>query len=903
MGNNKNSNKKILKLTAFLISGFLAVVIFIASGFAFASSVKNSGPADNSLNPTIEVNARLDLNDGVEINDAAKSINSTIDFLGINNASVETIDDDMVKFELPISAYNDSSDSLLNTMQNVSTNHLYQVEVEQILLSTLFTGNIEFRTTSGEEIFTKNNDGEIIFNEPTPSDGGETSESRFIDLSEISEPVDLFTGSYVSSINGEPVINLNVKSETTLNKIKEWNNWFNTSDSETSTYVAWIEYDFVDKAASLIDNSYTYGSGLYENFIKDKSYSEIPNWIKPFYITTSTQAPLKNKYESKVQLIGSGNLTTKSANYFSNKINNYDLFTVKSINKIDFLMNEKSIIILIVLASILLIIILIAIFLFSWYFGLLGFIGSLVYLSTMAIIGLIVSTIGITITGIALIVLIISTIISASFFYKALSMYKNDNEDKFMNHWKRFKTKFVSFNGTMFPVAVTFILVSYLSTFFITTILSTTIYLLIIVIVMSYLLSSLILIPLLFGMDYLLNFTFDDINSKWNIVSGVGGNIFNSEKFAIEFNLEKNKAFILTISTIIVGILSILVSGILFATTGNALNSNLYGTRDYEYSVVITDENERIDMSLDISGETSANPGIYDIQTKRNELDDNINPIKDAFKDEGVKVKSIDIVRNDYIEVKSTNIELFSSFGLNIYSNRSMNEEQFNEINETLEPMGYKIAEDKSITGNNDNFSERVINYTNNKSITWIMITIILFILFVGLIMLLFAGWGISLSSMISTLIESTLTIAPIFALFIPYSTLILIPTLIMLFLSSMIKTSIIQRERKIIDKNKSWINASKANALLLPIIGTLMALLSFLLIPIHGVVVSILIILMTVWVTIITSVANLFVFPYYSKILGDFRNRINDNKKKDDIRNAGRDGEPTEEFVDGVNM
>ncbi len=900
--NTTKTNRTLFRMLSFFISVILTVATLVAAGFGFASSVQNKGSIDNVINPTLSISSKVKLGKNTNISDVAKSISSTLDFLGKNNTNVYTIGNESIKVELPISSYG-TSEKLIDSMTNINSNSEYQKNLEEVIVSTFLSGNLDLRTTKGDELFAKNYNGYYEFQEPKPAD---PSGDKSLDFSDVDWAPELFDKSKVAMKNGVSEIDVKIKDKN-INQFKKWNNWFNgNAGSENSQYVVWIEYDLLDKIASSIDSDYKHETGLYATYIQGKEYSEIPRWIKPFYISDSKSAPMKNIYSNKLVIKNNKYLDSNKAKYFSKVINNSNSYSFENMS-FDFSMNKKSSVMLIVLAIVLLLFILGIIFTFLWYFGLLGLIGSMIYLLTMTFLALLLSSFGIIITGIGLLTMIVSSVISAIFFYLVLKVYKNNNEDKFMTYFKRFSNKFTAFNKITFAPTISFILIIYFSTLLISSLMASILFILIIGVTLSYLMSIIILFPIILGFDFLTRFTFEEKTNKtnkWNLIIGFDKKI-NNEKSLIKVNNIEKKTLVISIVAVLTAVFTILLSSILFITTGSSNNSNLYGTRNYEYSVVLSDETKQILMTSDNPAE-NPDTNVMNLKNEFNEYNTKKGDIKSAFENSGIKVNSMETIRNDYLKSKeinsNDNFELYSSFGTNIYSSEAMSLESLDEINVKLNSLGYKVIVSNSLIDENGNV-EKLVNHTNNDSLIKSILSILIIIALASFIALLLGGWGISLSTLISILMESIFIISPLFIIFTPYTVFIWIPIIIMLSLSVLLKISTFQKVKNDENKENSWLRNSKSGTVLLLIIGVIMAIISLLLIPLYGVAVSMSLFVVSIWSPFVIFIIQRIIFPYFANLLGDFRNKIKSNKIKDDVRRAKNNDEVSEEFIEGINM
>lgn len=907
---NKVNIKALKKIGGLLSVILISISVLTGVGFGFYKSVKSNPGTDNSYNNKVKITAHVDIDkdSGKTIKDAAKYIQDTFEFLGMKNSTVSTVGDDTVMITSPVTSYdhtnNDDYSSVLEMMENSNNNSNYVKEIANIILPIFINGTIDFRTVNGDPIFGMDSNGQYRFlseNMELPDASNPDITTPEVDnyvapYETTTPPGDFYTDAKVVQVNGKPVIEIGIKDHGNdnaayINMFKDFDAWLfsNSINVESSTgsseYMIYFNFNSLSKA--LIE---------YVDVVTDitnvDDYILTNSKLRPLYITSSSSSLMASKFDDKIQI--SGDFNDKQADYFVSKINNGSAMRFNNFS-ISMSMNEISKVILLVMAIILLLIIIIIIFSFVSYFGLLGVITSIGFLLTTLFMALIFSASGLTLSGIILGSLIFSVFISAYMFYHATDMYKKNNQDKFISTTTRFLSKYKEINKSLFFSIFSLVVIIYVSALMLPIVVTLPLYLIAITIVLSYVTIAFLFIPLVYFYDYLLEFSKEENNKKWFWMDG-----FNNEiKIKLNFEVKgiKQKTFAMSLTGIIVLLLSLIIGGAIFASTGSSANINLYGTNNYIYNVKLID-GQAIDMEEEP----------YNVNISYEAANDKSDEVEKSFKDAGIKVNNIETIRFDEISKDDGGLE--STFGFQITSTSEVTNESMNTINEKL-PEEYSLINGTSENGYDgmsliNGQSEKIISYTENNIIISALLSLLVLIFSIALIILLISNWGVSLAAIVSTMLESVFIITPIFILFIPYNLLIWFPIFIFLSISGALKIMVSQEvKREEIKKNK-WSRVSKKKILLIPLIAIILLFIELLMIGSYGFLLILPLILITIFAPMIIFIVQQFVFPYFAEILGDFRDKVKENKLKDDIKNSQNskeNGKSKEEMIDGVNM
>ncbi len=919
--------KKTKKVTGIVLASVLFAATIVGAGFGFASGVEEFGGIDTSYNDYAQIEADVKFEDGEsDIRDAAKSITNTLTFLGMQNATVRTIGDSKIVINNPITSYTSSDLNIMNNTEDhfdlmgYNSNSNYFNEIGTLLIPLFFDGTLDIRDAEGDAAFVNVSDdgghdyqfvggveegGTFGVEQETPEGSSISTTSRY---DEIPFVENFFEGATLKHENGYPVIELQIAKEGNngdgyINMFKELDRYIDsTASSENpTTYVFWFNYELTYQLVDKLDPEFD--GDLY-------TYVTSNSNLRPLYVTANNTSIMSSKYSDTVEIKGA--FTERQAKYFVNKINNSQTFTYSNI-QLEVIINLQTKIMLIVLASLLLLIILVVIFSFVAYFGLLGMITSAIFVLSTMTTTLILSSTGILITGLGLVALGVTMLVTALLMLQSLNIYKNNNEDKFLSVNKVASDKLHAIHGTLFLPIVSVVLMLYVAGLLLSTALAVSLYLVVIGSVIAYLFTSVLLIPILYVLDLLLEWTRTNEESKWTFISGV------NKEFTPKSNVEvKDRSKLGLIIAAIMVVVSVVMGGTLLATTGSAFNTNAYGTWNYTYLVQATNTEAWLDLQSE--GEMSAPYGAEFLIDYYESTEANADKVEKAFEDSGVNVTSIETIRIDKVEEKEEELMLFGSMGYQINSNDKINSAEVDEINTTLSTIEIQLTEDVSNTAENNpkttfEISERmswtgteaikVSDYTNGSLFKDGLLALLVMIFVVGLILLFVGNWGVALASLISSFIEMVLIISPFIILFIPVSSIIVFPMVLIFVMSLRNKTIITKQAKKDEIDNGKWERAANNNKWTTPIFASMLLVLELMLFGIYNWVLVIPMLIITIVAPIVVYFIEIFVFTPLASKFDKIRNERKEAQLKRDIESANnkKDGEIKEEYIEGVNM
>lgn len=919
---NDNEKKIIKNLISTIAVGILVLGVLIGSIFGLVNSYKeNKDNADKSYNERaqIEVNVKPLTEDG-NINDSANILMDNLDFVGEHQTNISVVGDEQLIITTPINSYNEKdSDRIFDP----NLNPKYVKEMEQLALVLFFQGNIEFRTVDGQALFQIVN-GKIRFVEPEIEDDTTTSsyEQQTKDIYDVSSAPELFTNATVEHANGNPYISLTPK-DNLIDEFLLWTSWINSQANQNdASYVVWFEYEKLLNIVSAIDPTYTSDVGLF-SYAVDQSTGEVKTWMRPFLITYN-YVPTIEVYEDTVNLYGT--FTEREAQYYVNKINNSNKYKY-SITNITLLTNTHSSTILIVMFMLFVLLIAISIFTFTWYFGLLGLLAGIFTMLSNLFSVLILSSLGIVITGFALFSLFIIFIVVNLIVYFVLAKYKINNDkstskyNKFLKNYKTISLELfipvLMFSSTLFVVGI--LLNTFLSSIF---------YLISLMVLIAYFMVLILFVPLIFILDCAVSFTTVESEEKWLWVFGYN-NVENNreDENSKKSNKRKNKKFdsksfnrksnILFSVSILLVIVTMGISLTIFSFTGAPVNI----VEDYQYKYNVTLVNSPIHETINLP--SSDINYFVDQETWYFEAEENYDEVINVFKENGVNVKDSEIVRNEeYIynpTSPDTPIELNADFGFTIFSNDKMSLEEMENINNSLATLdtslsnsgGYELSASGSLVYSIDSKTMEptgiepisLINYSENTYAWQGVASIYILIIFAMFILIASFNWAIGLSSMISMLIESVLIISPLFLFFIPMNAFVWIPIILSLSLSAVLKTRISKKVSMLKDEDINWYKEASNSIIWINLFGAFMLFMEVILVFAYGLLTILPMALTTILSIIFISTIHKNSFPTFAEKLTIRRNNIVERKRNQDIENSKNKEIVSEEMIDGINI
>ncbi|BDU67585.1 MAG: hypothetical protein TYPL_2380 [Candidatus Tyloplasma litorale] len=927
----KRNLKNIKKISFIILTFFILLLVFVSTAFGFYYSFTNSGDIDSRYKDQLQIETKVNFLDKTkDVNVAADSIVESFEFLGIQNYQISTLGDDEIILSFPIDSYQDPDNEKTNIelMKNSTNNSNYLSEIENTLLPILFNGTLDFRTVKGNKIIDMEEENgmyDFYFDQSTIESDNEIEDSStqtenyniepsYITIDESDKPWNFFGDAEIKYENGSPYINIELKEEGTnddeyLNVFKDFDNWIdeNSSSEEsfTTDYVVWFNFALVSEILQIMNPSEVTSQEDVWTYVSSNEN------LRPLYLTYNDISIMDTKWDSSIVL--KGDFTERQANYFVNKINNSNSFRYSQINAMLITNNQNAIMIYVLLLLFILFII-ISIFLFCYYFGLLGLIASIVYAFTNIVVSLIYSSIGVMVTGLGIMTLILISLFTAYLIYLFVKKYKENELEKNISKSKVLNIKFKKINNILLVPLISLILMLYFASLLVNTLISVPIDLILISIVLVYLICTIILLPSIYLLDIFTNFSNETYSQKWEVKIGLNKELFTSKN---NINTEVKNIKQKTLSSILIGVillfLSLIFGAFSVSMTSTSINSNLYGTRNYAYNVQL------------VSGEMNMLPnqepefGGIDYYYAEEEYElvlENEDKIIDIFEDNNIKVNQISIVREDDFSIDQNNeINFTSKFGFIIYSRDAISSSIASNINENLSEVtiniqdglikydtSFELTNDLSLSTEN---ASKIISLNEKNSFNKLMISLLIIVLIVTIISLFIGNWGIALSTLITSLLEIVFIVSPLVILFIPFGTLVLLPIILFLAISSAIKISIINHVKNDEIENDKWIRNSKKHILIVPIMAMMMFVIGLFLIGAYSFVMIIPFLIVILIAPFVIFVIQQFTFTYLSKMFGEFRDRVKKNKLNDDIRKSkeNNDNQSREEYIEGVNM
>ncbi len=923
--------EKTRKVSGIVLSSVILTATLIGAGFGFANSAQNNGGADTNYNDFVQIEADVDYKGDYDIKDAANSISQTLEFLGMQNAEVRTMGDSKVIINNPIETYRYDEFNIMNNeedhmdLMSATANSNYFTEVSTLVIPLFFDGTLDIRDLDGEAAFAEvDNNGSTTWQfvggvedggtfgveAETGTDETSISTSRNADV-DFYIP-NFFEEAHLKHSNGYPVIEMEIakkgsNSDEYINMFKELDAYIDKTENSANPtqYVVWFNYDWTYNVVNEIDPDGLSESGSLYSYV-----STNPN-LRPLYVTTNTTSLMSSIYSDTIELTGT--FSEQQAQYFVNRINNSNRFEFSNVN-LEVIINLQTKIMLIVLASILLVLILVVIFSFVAYFGLLGMIASAIFTLVSVVTFSIVASSGILITGIGLVSMGIIITLSGLMIFSALNIYKNDNEDKFKSVNTVGKEKLGKIHSILFVPIVSSVLIFYVSGLILGTLIAIPLYLVVIGLVVSYLFVSVLLIPSLFVMDALIEWTRFEYTKKWDFFIGFNPELKSKDGNGINNGDDvKKKSMIGTIVATLMLLLSVIVGGTLYGTTGSAFNSTNYGTENYSYIVQVANDS----VWLEITEDEELTQGIYGadaIPEYYKETKTVTNDVEKAFEDNGVKVSSIDVIRVDKVEAGSMNEanKLLSSFGFEIYSKDSINVDMAKNIQTELDAIApielskgsttFELTERMSWDGRT---STKMIGYTDNSMFLTGVYALLAMIAILALVLLVVGNWGVALASVITTIMEVALIISPLVLLYIPISNIVIFPIILLAGMSFVVKTLITKQAKADEIETNKWERATARNKFAMPIFSAVLLVFELLLFGIYSWIAVVPMLIVTIIAPFSIYLIQQSVFPYLAVKFDSMKVNATKNKLERDIEDSKnpKDGQPREEYIEGVNM
>ncbi len=924
--------KKSRKVTGIVLASVLFAATAVGAGFGFSKAVNELGGVDTNYNDFVQIEADVDFNNGGDINDAARTVTNTLEFLGMQNAVVRTMGDSKIIINNPISSYSDGELRPLNTnddhfkLMNATNNTNYLNEVGSLMIPLFFDGTLDIRDTEGDAAFILDDYGWTFAGGVdeggtfgVSSDTGTETEtesattySTDFDMGDY-DITNFFDGAKLTHSQGNPVIELQISkkgsdSDEYINMFKDLDRYIDSTagSSNPTQYVVWFNYELTYDLVNMLDPD---GLGASASLYEYVSGNET---LRPLYVTTGTESIMSSKYSDTVEL--TGNFSEQQAQYFVDKINNSNDFTYSNVS-FEVILNLQTKIMLLVLALLLLIMVITIIFSFVAYFGLLGLIASAVFTLSIMTMGLIISATGILVTGLGLISLGMIVVATALLVFTAMNEYKNNNEDKYLSVSKVFTSKVSSIQSMIFAPLVTTVLLFYGAGLVSSTLITIPLYLVVIGMVLAYVFVSILLLPLIYFMDLTLEWSRVEQTSRWDLISGINKLDLDAlNKKGLEADESKSKLGIIV--SLVLLALAVIVGGTLYGTTGSVVNANVFGTQNYSYVVQATEDVAWLDLEDDSSLSGIHPYGVDMSQDYFENTEKYMNEVESAFESNGVKVSDIDVIRVDEVADNSGDLQLIGSFGFEIDSNDKITSSNIDAINEDLAAIdadlndeaidiahtSYEVTERMSWNGEE---SIKMVGYTQNNNLIKGVYSLLIMALITTLILLIVGNWGVAIAALVTTLMESALIISPFIILYLPFSTLVVFPVLLLAGLSFRTKVVIAKQAKSDEIETNKWDRAAKKNQWTLPIFASILLVLELFLFGTYSAMLVIPMIIATVVAPIAIYLVQQLVFPILASKLDSVRNSGVKKKLAKDIEEAknSNDGELREEYIEGVNM
>ncbi len=941
---------KAKKVAGSVLASVLFVSSLIGASFGYYKTYNEVNGFDTNYNDFIqlEANVKIDSHSGKDIHDAARSLTRTLDFLGLQNSTVRTVGDSKVIINNPIESYendglylfSDKDDYSLNDyhFDPINSSHeAYSKEIASMIIPLFFDGTLDLRDEEGDAAFLKVSDDvnytnyefaggvdnvngkEGDFGVVADDAGTETESYGVLDSRTIAgyDPSDYYVKDFLGDAKlkhdqGNPVIEMEISKEGNdgdgyINMYKELDAYIDDMNTVGTpvTYVFWFNYELTYDLIEAMDSEGLSSAGsLY-------SYVSANEALRPLYVTASTDSLMSSKFADTIELTGS--YSESQAKFFVDRINNSNSFEYSDV-QMTVMFNLQTKIMLFVLAVIVLLMIIVIIFAFVAYFGLLGLIASAVFVLVTMISGLMYTSTGILLTALGVLSLGLIAVISATVIAWVIVIYKKDNEDKFISVNKVASDKFRKIHGTLFSPMVTTVLLFYGAGLVLPTMIAVPLYLVVIGLVISYIFATLILFGIIYIMDLLTNWSRVEIESKWDWAFGKNFAFEESKSFkATSSDVEAKTSKWGVIATVITMLVAVVMGGVMYGTIGTPFNTNVYGNETYSYVVQATD----LDAVLYLNeGEDVPNDkyGYEHLQSYYEATDKQIDEVENVFENNGVKVSSIETVRLD--EINSSG-DLVGAYGYEIHSRTEINSDIVELINSDLAEVNVELQPEEAVIEKNTSFemSERlswtgteslkIIGYTQNVFFFKTLYTLILMSLITALILLFVGNWGISLAALVSSLLESVLLVSPLVIFFLPISTLVALPIVILAGISFRTKVVIAKQAKEDEVQSNKWQRAAKSQSLITPMFAGVLIIFELLLIGTFSFVAVLPMIIVTLIAPFAVYLIQNFVFVSMASKLSDVRDNNAAAKLQKDIEESKSTDKSkiSEEYIDGVNM
>ncbi len=963
----KKETKKLVKVISAWTT-FAVVSLGLVTGVVFGA--KNSWQQgydtditfDNQYQIEVEVVRESTSNDSIYT--IAQDAQVRLDYAGYDQAEIYIVDDNHLMLSVNMESINQADPYSYETQAETID------ELVAIYASVFLKFNIEFRTTDGQQMFDVVN-GQVQFVTPQYESTETASTTTYEDVETTEDillppDVEIYQIQLVADNSAEivyqsgyPYVKFTPYGDlwVEFDKAVDYLSTADTSTNATANqYVVWMGFDALMYLIELTDPEGWAAAGGTEANVLTYCYTDSTgaattepiDLCDPFLIGAGTATQPLSTFDKTITLnLGLTLDQTKEAVARINFSTQDYSFKLQSTTLIETSQSEMSL--LIVIIALMTVIILVA-FSFTWYFGLLGFLASLVIGSIGAMMMASLAAFMIPITAPVLFGILISAlvlVVVSGSILKALKECLMDN----MTFGAYIKKAFGDSWIKTFPVVITTIVLliglTTLTPIAIKVGLSFAIY--------SILIGFLSLIfgftLIAFGFIWLFDKqTFEHFKKKetqtYSFWIGKLGKSESKQELlnvygrAIKHTTTNKMAKITAFAAVALVILSFGLFGILWASTGSGMNTSGSYDTFYRYDVVLN-SNDWIDTNdLKWTSDIDYNDPYNEEQLRLNVIEDT-NAIIDAFEDNGVNVNSTFVIRQDsryvsYITVpdnpttpQQTNEYQFS-YGLAIYSNEEMTQAQFDAINTdlaaldndgdiTTDDSGYTISLNQSLSSSTVDSNTGAIvsynassmeNFTQPFEAQKMLYSMLIAAALLFSISWILYKWSFAVS-LVGTVVGELLVLWGLLTvLYIPVTPFIFAAMAIVMFTSVFLKTllnnNIKQQMSKTKEKNKHTIQNGVVNGMKntlwrsLIIVAFMLAITSAIL-SVFGASTLIIFISM-LFGSLIILFANNTIYPWLLVNVETLRIRLKQQQLTADMNRAKDVDSLEEEYIEGIN-
>ncbi len=936
----ENNFKNIKKVFGIIVPIALFLIVFISSFFSFFSLSNDDYDFSSEYKNYYEV--EIDISWGSSNKNVSYVSNyfvERLDNLGYYDSLVDIVDSDTVVVSFPLNNFIPGDEDQFS----FSNESDFIIEAFSVITSLMIKTNIEFRTADGQQLFIYDNDGVVEFQKPEAPElptGSSYNSKNLFDSSSLYE-VQLIEKATVEYQNGSPYIEITPKSKFE-NQFVDAANYFASEEAIVGGYnkiIVWtgyqILYDLVEEYDS--DGFIAAESDLYKYIFMDSNgqQSSTPKqFASPFYLTTSdivsyTTNPFKETYSIY------GNFTDEEAKFYADKINFSNEDFSFDVNYLGMKFNGESYRSFKWVVILFISIIVIVSFFFVYWFGLLGLISGVANLLIILLSLFAVNLFGVPLSLFVAFATFFGVMLNLIILWKLFTWVKEDIKDTKNNRssFDRFKKMNIS---TILSVVIIFVpiisILMFLSLFsiplvkFFSSIILITNFLSIITL-------FLIVIPVLFLVDYLIEFNsviLNVLDKKWSIYFGVKNapQLIEKEKYKEKVNFPKSENVFKGIVLFSLGVLVISL-GIFF--TGKIVYGSGFNRADsfnsyYRYTVVRDIEYTFLESSNNADKNDLHYQELMISETKKNK-----NDIINIFEDNGAKVKDYEIIRYDNFSQISDltparevsifeKVEWSFTFGINIYTSNDLSSDEIMELENDLEAntfltsakpieedqslssevegsweFNYELMDNFSVTSNSD---DKITSYTFESIFDNFIVQILFVILIILLITTIISGIAIGVSITLSILLEVLIVIGMLIIFVVPISQVLLIGIFTFISISLVSKMIYAKREKKGKEKIIEFDILSNVTTFIL--LGAF-ALFGLIYISVFGISGILMFIIPIISLILLPITNNAFFKTLVGNLDGILKERKKNSIEKDEWISK-QDDVISEEFMDGIN-